>query len=330
MFRWGVLSTAKIGREQVLPAIADAGNGVLTAVASRDLGRARGLADRFGAPHAFGSYEELLASDAVDGVYIPLPTSQHIEWSAKVAAAGKHVLCEKPIAASAGEINTLIDARDRHGVLISEAFMVYYHPQWWKVRELIEDGAIGRLRQVQGAFSYFNDDPANMRNIPELGGGVLKDIGVYPTVTTRIVTGQQPQRVRARVEYSARFGTDIYATVSQDFGDFGLSFYCSTQMALRQTMVFHGEKGWIEVHAPFNTGLYGHGKITLNSANHDRQEVIRFGGFDHYKAQVEAFASRASGGSDKIFTLENSRANQQVIDAIFAAGRHDGWELVRA
>ncbi len=330
MFRWGVLSTAKIGREQVLPAIADAGNGVLTVVASRDMARARGLADRFGAPHAFGSYEELLASDEVDGVYIPLPTSQHIEWSAKAAAAGKHVLCEKPIAAQAGEIDRLIAARDKSGVLISEAFMVYYHPQWRKVRALIEDGAIGRLRQVQGAFSYFNHDPSNMRNIPELGGGVLKDIGVYPTVTTRIVTGREPERVRARVEYSSQFGTDIYASVSQDFGDFELSFYCSTQMALRQSMVFHGEKGWIEVHAPFNTGVYGHGKITLNSASHDRQEVFRFGGFNHYKAQVEAFADRAAGGASEIFTLENSRANQRVIDAIFAAGKHNGWEPVGA
>lgn len=328
MFRWGVLSTAKIGREQVLPAIAEAGNGVLTAVASRDLGRARGLADRFGAPHAFGSYDELLASDVIDGVYIPLPTSQHVEWAAKAAAAGKHVLCEKPLAARAGEIDALIDARERHGVLISEAFMVFYHPQWWKVRDLIEAGAIGRLRQVQGAFCYFNTDPANMRNIPELGGGVLKDIGVYPTVTTRIVAGREPERVRARIEYSPRFGTDILASVTQDFGDFELSFYCSTQMALRQTMVFHGESGWIEVHAPFNTGQYGFGKITLNSASHDRQEVFRFGGHNHYTAQVEAFADRASGGAARIFTLENSRANQGVIDAIFAAGRHDGWQAV--
>ena len=200
MFRWGVLSTAKIGREHVLPAIADAENGVLSAVASRDPAKARALADRFGAPHAFGSYDELLASDAVDGVYIPLPTSQHVEWTARAIEAGKHVLVEKPLALKAGDIEPLIGLRDRHKVLVCEAFMVVYHPQWIKVRELIRSGAIGRLRHVQGAFSYYNVDPGNMRNKLDLGGGALPDIGVYPTVSTRFATGKEPVRVQATIE----------------------------------------------------------------------------------------------------------------------------------
>ena len=150
MFRWGVLSTAKIGREQVLPAISEAENGVLAAVASRDAAKARALADRFGAPHAFGSYEAMLASDTIDGVYIPLPTSQHVEWAVKAAQAGKHVLVEKPLALKAADIEPLIAARDQAGVLVHEAFMVTYHPQWLKVRELLASGAIGQLRHVQG------------------------------------------------------------------------------------------------------------------------------------------------------------------------------------
>ena len=197
MFRWGVLSTAKIAREQLLPAIVEAENGVLSAIASRDLGRARALAERFGAPHAFDSYEALLASEAVDGVYIPLPTSQHVEWASRAAEAGKHVLVEKPLALSAADIEPLIEIRDRRKVLISEAFMVVYHPQWIKVRDLVRSGAIGRLRHVQGAFTYYNVDPANMRNILALGGGALPDIGVYPTVSTRFVTGREPVRVQA-------------------------------------------------------------------------------------------------------------------------------------
>ena len=327
MFRWGVLSTAKIGREHVLPAIADAENGVLSAVASRDPAKARALADRFGAPHAFGSYDELLASDAVDGVYIPLPTSQHVEWTARAIEAGKHVLVEKPLALKAGDIEPLIGLRDRHKVLVCEAFMVVYHPQWIKVRELIRSGAIGRLRHVQGAFSYYNVDPGNMRNKPELGGGALPDIGVYPTVTTRFATGKEAERVQATVERGA-FGTDSYSSIRADFGDFELSFYLSTEMAARQSMVFHGDKGFIQIASPFNAGLYDDHRVELFNQNHTQAQVFRFPGTQQYRLEVETFARAASGGEDSVFTLEESILNQKMIDAIFRAGEKDGWERV--
>lgn len=328
MFRWGILSTAKIARDQVIPQMQDAENGVVTAIASREEKKARTVADRFGISHAFGSYDTMLESDAVDGVYIALPTSQHVEWSLKAAAAGKHVLCEKPIAVHASEIDALIEARDKYGVLISEAFMVFYHPQWHKVRELIADGSIGRLRHVQGAFSYFNTNPDDMRNQVELGGGGLPDIGVYPTVTTRLSTGREPQRIQAVVERDPDFGTDRYASVKADFGDFELTFYVSTQMALRQIMVFHGEKGFIEVHGPFNAGDYDHDRITLHNQNHDGAQEFRFPATRQYRREAEAFADAAQGGSSEIFTLEDSIANQKVIDAIYRAGHHDGWEDV--
>lgn len=328
MFRWGVLSTAKIAREHLLPAIAGSDNGVVAAIASRDPARARQLADQWSAPHAFGSYEELLACPEVDGVYIPLPTSQHVEWTAKAIGAGKHVLVEKPLALKAADITLLIALRDRHNVLVSEAFMVVHHPQWIKVRELIAQGAIGRLRHVQGAFSYFNVDPHNMRNQPELGGGALPDIGVYPTVTTRFATGGEPVRVQATIERDATFGTDIYSSVRADFGTFELSFYLSTQMAARQIMVFHGDRGFIEVASPFNAGLYDDHVVTLHNQNHDAAQLFRFPGAQQYRLQVEAFVRSAHGGTDRIFTLEESVLNQKVIDAIFRAGEHDGWEPV--
>lgn len=328
MFRWGVLSTAKIGRHHVIPAICNAENGVLAAIASRDEGKARALADRFGAPHAFGSYEALLASDTVDGVYIPLPTSQHVEWAAKAAEAGKHVLVEKPLALNAAEIEPLIEIEKRTGVLISEAFMVTYHPQWLKIRDLIADGAIGRLRQVQGAFSYFNTDPSNMRNIPELGGGALPDIGVYPTVTTRFATGKEPLSVSATVERDPKFGTDIYADIRAKFDGFELAFYCSTQMALRQEMSFHGEKGFITVHAPFNAGSYGHARISLHNAGHDGAQIFRFPGIDQYQLEVEAFARKVAGEDVPVFTLGQSVLNQKFIDAVFRAGESGNWETV--
>lgn len=328
MFRWGVLSTAKIGREHVIPAICNAENGVLAAIASRDQTKARALADRFGAPHAFGSYEALLASDTVDGVYIPLPTSQHVEWAAKAAEAGKHVLVEKPLALNAAEIEPLIEIGKRTSVIISEAFMVTYHPQWLKVRDLIAEGAIGRLRQVQGAFSYFNTDPTNMRNIPELGGGALPDIGVYPTVTTRFATGKEPLSVSATVERDPNFGTDIYADIRAKFDGFELAFYCSTQLALRQVMFFHGEKGLIEVHGPFNAGDYEHAHITLHNAGHDEAQIFRFPGVDQYKLEVETFARRAQGEDVPVFTLDQSIANQKFIDTVLRAGESGGWENV--
>jgi predicted dehydrogenase len=328
MFRWGVLSTAKIGREQLLPAIAEAGNGVLSAIASRDLAKARALADRFGAPHAFGSYDELLASDKVDGVYIPLPTAQHVEWAARAIEAGKHVLVEKPLALDAREIAPLIALRDKHKVLVCEAFMVVYHPQWIKVRDLVQSGAIGRLRHVQGAFSYYNVDPENMRNKLDLGGGALPDIGVYPTVSTRFVTGKEPKRVQAAIERDKNFGTDIYSSIRADFDGFELSFYLSTQMAARQSMVFHGDKGFIELASPFNAGLYDHHRVELHNQNHSEAQVFRFPGAQQYRLEVETFARAALGGDDRVFTLEESILNQKVVDAIFRAGEKDGWEAV--
>lgn len=319
MFRWGILSTANIGITQVLPAIAASETGVIQGIASRDAARARDVADRFNAPLSFGSYEDLLASDQIDGVYIPLPTSQHIEWSLKAAEAGKHVLCEKPIALKAEEIDRLIAARDRHQVVISEAFMVYYHPQWAKVRELIASGQIGRLRMVQGCFTYFNNDPANMRNQVALGGGALPDIGVYPTVVTRMVTGQEPQEIFARIERDPDFGTDRYATVLARFADFDLSFYVATQLSGRQQMVFHGDQGMITVHAPFNAGKYDHARVTWHDSSHTASQEWTFSNINQYSLQADAFVRFARGEKEVLFSLENSKANQHVIERIYAA-----------
>lgn len=328
MLRFGILSTAKIARDAVMPAIQDAENAVITAVASRDVTKAQALADRFGVPHAFGSYEEMLASDLIDAVYIPLPTSQHVEWSLKAANAGKHVLVEKPLALKASELDALIEARDRNKVVVSEAFMVTYAPVWLKVRELLKEKAIGELRHVQGAFSYFNRDAGNMRNIPELGGGALPDIGVYPTIATRFATDQEPQRVQAVVRRDADFGTDIYASVKADFGSFELSFYIATQMANRQIMVFHGTEGFIEVKSPFNADRYGAEEIELTNQKHNVSQIFRFPDSRQYRKQIEAFARAVAGEAGQIVTLESSVKNQGFIDAVYRAGEHDGWEKV--
>ncbi|WP_182084100.1 Gfo/Idh/MocA family oxidoreductase [Aureimonas sp. ME7] len=317
MLRWGILSGAKIARDHVIPAILKAEGCVLEGIASRDAARAGELARHFGAPRSFGSYEALLESPEIDAVYVPLPTAHHVEWAVRAADAGKHVLVEKPLALRASDIARVIEARDRAGVQVAEAFMVRYHPQWATVRDWISVGRIGRLRHVQGAFSYFNDDPANMRNQIDLGGGALPDIGVYPVVATRLVTGAEPASARARIERDARFGTDIFAECEADFGAFRLSFYVATQMAARQTMVFHGTDGFIEVDAPFNAGLYAQAAVHLHDRSHGTTETVRFGGVDQYRLQAEAFARAVAGLGERLFALEESVLNQRVIDAFY-------------
>jgi predicted dehydrogenase len=328
MLRFGILSTAKIARDAVIPAIQDAENCVVSAIASRDIAKAQAVAERFGIAETFGSYEEMLQSDAIDAVYIPLPTSQHVEWSIKAAEAGKHVLVEKPLALKASEIEALIAARDRNKVVVAEAYMVTYAPVWLKVRELLREGAIGELKHVQGAFSYFNRDPSNMRNIPELGGGALPDIGVYPTIATRFVTNQEPQRVQATVERDSGFGTDIYSSVKADFGSFELTFYVATQLASRQLMVFHGTEGFIEVKSPFNADRWGAEEVELTNQKHTVSQIFRFPDSRQYRKQAEAFARAAAGEEAEVVTLESSLLNQKFIDAIYRASGHEGWERV--
>lgn len=322
MLKVGILSTAKIAREHLIPAGLVAKGVCIQGIASRSLASAQTVAEHFQIPESYGSYDEMLASDSIQLVYIPLPTSQHIEWAIRAADAGKHVLVEKPLALHADDIQAVIDARERNGVIITEAFMVHYHPQWAYMREQIAAGRIGRLRHVQGAFSYYNRDPDNMRNQVGLGGGGLPDIGVYPTVTTRIATGQEPISVSAKVEFDTEFSTDIYANVHAEFEGFDLDFYVSTTMALKQSMRFHGEKGYIELSAPFNAGLYDMAKVTLFNQSHTLQEEVCYPGINQYQLQFEALAEAVtSGDTSGLFSLESSVRNQRLIDAVYESSK---------
>ncbi|MGQ7844341.1 Gfo/Idh/MocA family protein [Granulosicoccus sp. 3-233] len=321
MLKFGILSTAKIAREHLIPAIQQAEGASLEGIASRDAGRARKMAEHFNAPQSFGSYEEMLASPDIDAIYIPLPTSQHVEWAHKAITAGKHVLVEKPLALKASEISKLIRARDKAGVVVSEAFMVTYHPQWLKVRELLKKGTIGTLRRIESSFTYFNKDAGNMRNQLELGGGALPDIGVYPTVCARFATGMEPQYANASVEFDPDFKTDRYASVQLSFDGVDMSFYVSTQMANRQTMVFHGDKGFIELSAPFNSNLYEGDEVRVHNAKHNDTRTYRFTGINQYRLEVEAFCRAVAGRKQPVFTLEESVLNQKVIDAIYKSGK---------
>jgi len=319
--RWGVLGAAKIAREFVVPAIHMSRGGALTTIASRSLDRAAALCAPYGAVTIHGSYDELLADTRVDAVYIPLANGQHVEWTAKSLRAGKAVLCEKPIALAAVEIDQLISLRDETGLLAAEAFMVVHHPQWQRAREIIASGSIGPLRHIDGAFSFFNDDPQNIRNMAALGGGALRDIGVYPIVTARFATGREPRRVRAEIDWDN--GIDSFARVWCDFGGLRLDFYVSMRLGQRQQMVFHGEQGWIRVATPFNAGVYGEDILEMRDTA-GNYRIERFPRVDQYRLQIEAFNRSLLEGVEFPCTLEFSRGNQAVIDAIYAAGAADG------
>ncbi len=313
--RWGILSAAKIAREWVCPAIHMSDRGHVAAVASRDVDRAAAMAAPYGA-RAIEGYDALLADDDIDAIYIPLPNGAHVEWTKKCLEAGKHVLCEKPIALSADEIDGLIAARDASGKFAAEAFMVTHHPQWVRARELVQSGAIGKLHHVQAAFSFFNDDPDNIRNMPGQGGGALRDIGVYPSVVTRFVTGEEPDRIDAEIDWD--MGIDATARVKAAFPGFNMDFYVSMRMAPRQSVTFHGDRGWLTVHAPFNAGAYGDEVLELRDAD-GVITLERFPRADQYRFQMEAFHATVFDGADYACTLEFSKGNQRMIDMIYAA-----------
>ncbi|HEU4389331.1 MAG TPA: Gfo/Idh/MocA family oxidoreductase, partial [Blastocatellia bacterium] len=251
--RWGILGTARIGTRKVIPAMQRGVYCEVLAIASRDLKKARAEAGRLSIPRAYGSYGELLADPDIDAIYNPLPNHLHVPWSMEAIAAGKHVLCEKPIALSSTEAESLVEAaRRRPQIKVMEAFMYRHHPQWQRAKELVSAGAIGKLRVVNSFFSYYNDDPGDVRNIAEIGGGGLMDIGCYCISFARLLFGGEPRRVCGVVDYDPKFKTDRLASALLDFDEGTASFTCSTQLASYQRAQIFGTAGRIEIEIPVN------------------------------------------------------------------------------
>ena len=315
--RIGVLSVAKIGTVKVIPAMQKCEHCEVTAIASRDLARARDAATKLGISKAYGSYEELLADPSIDAVYNPLPNHLHVPWSIRAAEAGKHVLCEKPIGLDPAEVMQLIAARDRAGVKIAEAFMIRVHPQWLRTREIVQSGEIGELRGMHCVFSFFNRDAANIRNRPEFGGGALMDIGCYPIQASRWIFGTEPRRVSSRVERDPDFGIDHTISGLLDFPNGQALFTTSMQMNPYQRVQFFGAKGNIEIEIPFNAPPDRETRIFVRVGSTERTET--FPVCDQYTLQGDAFARAIREGGNVPVSLEDALANMKVMAALLAA-----------
>jgi predicted dehydrogenase len=331
--RWGVLGTAKIALAKVIPAMQRSQWCEITAIASRDLSKAKDAARELNIPNAYGSYEELLADENVEVVYNPLPNHLHVPWTVKAAEAGKHVLCEKPIALNAAEARTLIDVRDRTGVRIQEAFMVRTHPQWLETRRLIRSGKIGSLRSIGGFFTYFNPDPSNIRNKLEFGGGGLMDIGCYPITISRFMYDEEPRRVLGMIERDPVFGTDSLTTAVLDFPNGHSTFTCSTRLAPYQRMIFMGTDGRIEVLIPFNAPNDRPTQILLDTGadlTGASAELIEFPVCDQYEIQGTLFSRALREEREQEIPLEDALSNMAVIDAVFRSATTGKWEEIRS
>jgi predicted dehydrogenase len=327
--RFGIISTARIAREKVIPAMQRGELTRIVAIASRDRARAERVARELGIPRAYGAYDELLADGEIEAVYNPLPNHLHVPITIEAASAGKHVLCEKPVALSAAEARKLIDVRERTGKLIVEAFMVRHHPQWRRARELVRSGRIGDLRLVQGTFSYTNLDPENVRNRADIGGGALYDIGCYPIVVARFLFGAEPVRVAGLIERCPDFTTDRLTSALLEFPTGHAVFACSTQLVPYQRMHAFGTRGRIEVQIPFNAPPDRPCRIFVDdgSAPGDASAVEEsFPVCDQYTLQGDTFARLVRSGEPPEFPLEDAVANMRVIDAVFRAAGSGRFE----
>jgi predicted dehydrogenase len=327
--RWGVLGVAKIAREKIIPAIARGQTGTVVAIASRSLDKARAAAARFGIARAYDRYEELLADPEVDAVYIPLPNHLHVPWSVRALEAGKHVLCEKPIALAAEQAAELVAARARTGRLIMEAVMVRTHPRWLGAREIVRSGRLGELRSLLGSFSYFDESPENVRHHPEMGGGGLLDIGFYPVTMSRFLFASEPRRVMGLLQIDPRFGVDRLASAILEFADGHAVFTCSTQLSPYQSLDILGTRGRIAVELPWSMPHERKSRLLIEDrarAGQPCPEEVWFPACDQWGVLCDRFCEAIASGGPAPVPVEDAVANMRVLDAIARSARSGRWE----
>ena len=322
--RWGILSTADIGRRKVIPGLRKADRVEVLGIASRDEAQARAVATELEIPRAYGSYEALLADPDIDVVYIPLPNHLHLEWTIAAARAGKHVLCEKPVALTADDAQRMVDTCANEGVRLMEAFMYRLHPSWEAVRQLVHGGRIGQLRAIDSWFSYFNDDPTNIRNQLDAGGGALYDIGCYCINVSRLLFDGEPTGINAAVQRDPTTGVDVLASALLEFPAGTATFTCATRIEPDQRVHIYGTKGRISVEIPFNIPPDRPTRVFVTAGGDPpvapATETLTFDTADPYTVEGERFASAILDGLPTPIPPDDAVANLRVIEAVFAAG----------
>ena len=327
--RWGILGAAKIALEKVIPGMRGSALAQVVAIASRDIAKARAAANRLGIPRAYGSYQELIDDPDIEAIYNPLPNHLHVPWSIRAAEQGKHVLCEKPIALTAREALDLLEARDRTGVQIGEAFMVRTHPQWHKVREIIASGRIGELRLIAGHFSYYRRDPGDIRSRVEWGGGALMDVGCYPITISRWLFGAEPTEVVGLIERDPDMQIDRLTSGLLRFEAGQATFSCAMQLVPYQTMQIFGTTGHIRIGIPFNAPPRDECRIFVDDGRDlagGGIEPIMFPPVDQYTLQADRFSEAIRGVGSVPVSLEDAMGNMAVIDALFRSAESHQWE----
>jgi len=322
--RWGVLSTARIGTEKVIPAMQLGEYCTVTAIASRQLEKAQAAASQLGIEKAYGSYGELLADPDIDAVYIPLPNHLHVPWTIKALKAGKHVLCEKPIGLNAAEAQKLLDAARKFPRLkVMEAFMCRHHPQWQWAKQKVSEGKIGELRTIQSFFSYYNADPDNIRNKADIGGGGLMDIGCYCISLSRFIFGAKPWRVCGIMEEDPNMKIDRLTSGILEFANGTSTFTCATQLVPYQRVNIFGTKGWIEIEIPFNAPPDRPCKVWYGDGA--KVEEVAFEVCDQYTIQGDLFSLAVLEDREVPVPLEDAVANMQVIETLIGSARSSSW-----
>ena len=328
--RWGVLGVAKIATARVIPPVQrTAPHCAIDAIASRDGGKAEEAAARLGIPRAYGSYEALLADPDIDAIYNPLPNHLHVPWTIRAAEAGKHVLCEKPIALNANEARTLLEVRDRTGMRIQEAFMIRTHPQWLRAKSLVDAGRLGEVRAMTGFFSYYNVDPLNVRNMREYGGGGLLDIGCYLVNTSRFIFGAEPSRIAGTIDRDPSTGVDRLASMLLDFDGRHAVGTCSTQALYHQRIQIVGTEARLEIEIPFNAPSHGITRIFLDTSGDlsgSGIETITVDSCDQFALQFEEFSTGILENRPQRVPLEDAVANMSCIDAVSRSAETGRWE----
>jgi D-xylose 1-dehydrogenase (NADP+, D-xylono-1,5-lactone-forming) len=318
ILRWGLLGSARIN-QRVIPSLRASKRNTLAAVASRDAERSQAYARQWKIKKAYASYDDLLNDPQIDVIYNSLPNGLHAEWTVRAAQAGKHVLCEKPLAISLAEVDAIRDAARKYDVVVAEAFMYRHHAQTLKVREIVQSGQLGRIWLTHGTFSFYLDRPQDVRLDPELGGGSLWDVGCYPVSYARMVFGSAPSEVYG-VQAHGQSGVDLSFAGQMRFGDDALAqFDCSFISPFRQSFEIVGEDASLSISAPFNPP---HAKISLRLHPKSREDqVITIPSQDLYAGEVEDMAAAVLDGTPQRVSLEDSRANVATLLALYRSAR---------